>query len=390
MNISIAAIALGIIFSLASPQMAQAIGGLEDFVAKPDIKSYGSVSASPKGLTPDQVKRIYRLIERVPPVSASSAASAFSTTASSTTKKTLAIITAYDNPTIEQDLAVFNGQFSLPACTKVNGCFEKHLMDPKIKANTTWALESALDVEWAHAIAPKAKILLVVAKSAKGKDLLEAIDYARGRKDVSAISMSWGGKEFPDQIHLEDHFTSKYGATFFASSGDSGTGVSWPAASPNVVSVGGTTLNLKKDGSMLSEKAWSGSGGGVSKYSIQPNFQADYVISKANGKRAVPDVAFAADPKTGFSVFSTSAGAKKSGWHVLGGTSAGAPAWAAIKMIGSNVSHESFYKAKASEKNADFFRDIVSGKNGDCTFYCSARKHYDFVTGLGTPLSTHF
>lgn len=384
MNIPIAVAIFGLIFSLVSPfQTAHAMAGLEAFVAKPDIKSYGSVSANPKGLTPEQVKRIYRLIERVPPITASS-------TVASTTKKTLAIITAYDNPTIEEDLAVFNGQFSLPACTKANGCFEKHLMDPKIKSNTTWALESALDVEWAHAIAPKAKILLVVAKSPKGKDLIEAVDYVRNRKDVSAISMSWGGKEFPDQIHLEEHFVSKHGATFFASSGDSGTGVSWPAASPNVVSVGGTTLNLKKDGALLSEKAWSGSGGGVSKYSIQPAFQTDYVIPKANGKRAVPDVAFAADPKTGFSVFSTSAGPKKSGWHVVGGTSAGAPVWAAIKMIGSNVSLEAFYKAKASEKNAEFFRDIVSGKNGDCTFYCSARKHYDFVTGLGTPLATHF
>lgn len=384
MNIPIAVAIFGLIFSLVSPfQAAHAMAGLEAFVAKPNIKTHGSVSANPKGLTPEQVKRIYRLIERVPPVTASS-------TVASTTKKTLAIITAYDNPTIEEDLAVFNGQFSLSACTKANGCFEKHLMDRKIKPNTTWALESALDVEWAHAIAPKVKILLVVAKSPKGKDLLEAVDYARNRKDVSAISMSWGGKEFPDQIHLEEHFVSKHGATFFASSGDSGTGVSWPAASPNVVSVGGTTLNLKKDGALLSEKAWSGSGGGVSKYSIQPAFQTDYVIPKANGKRAVPDVAFAADPKTGFSVFSTSAGPKKSGWHVVGGTSAGAPVWAAIKMIGSNVSLEAFYKAKASEKNAEFFRDIVSGKNGDCTFYCSARKHYDFVTGLGTPLATHF
>lgn len=202
--------------------------------------------------------------------------------------------------------------------------------------------------------------------------------------------MAWGSKEFPEQIHLEDHFVSKYGADFFASSGTSGGGVNWPAASSNVVSVGGTTLNLKKDGTVLSEKAWSGSGGGVSRYSVQPNFQADYMIPKANGKRAVPDVAFAADPKAGFSVFSTSAGPKKSGWHVLGGTGVGASVWAAIKVIGNNVSHESFYATKISSKNTDSFRDIVSGKNGDCTFYCSARKDYDFVTGLGSPLTTQF
>src|SRR5207249_2295430 len=112
----------------------------------------------------------------------------------------------------------------LSACTTANGCFEKHKMSGKVRGDSGWALEESLDVQWAHAIAPNAKILLVEARSASGNDLLSAVDYARNRADVVAISMSWGGSEFSGESGYDSHFTSSNGKTFFASSGDSGTG----------------------------------------------------------------------------------------------------------------------------------------------------------------------
>ena len=195
--------------------------------------------------------------------------------------------------------------------------------------------------------------------------------------------MSWGGGEFPEEISLDDHFKSD-NVVFFASSGDNGSGANWPASSPYVISVGGTTLKLNAGDSLQSETAWSGSGGGISKYENEPDYQKNYDIPKAKGKRAIPDVAYNADPKSGFPVY------KKEGWYTVGGTSAGAPQWAAIQSLGLSISHEKIYADKASDNNRNYFKDIVSGKNGSCAYYCEARKHYDYVTGLGSPQTIHF
>lgn len=194
--------------------------------------------------------------------------------------------------------------------------------------------------------------------------------------------MSWGGKEFADETNLDDHFVSKYGATFFAASGDNGTGASWPAASPYVVSVGGTHLTWDKDGK-VTETAWSGSGGGVSQHESAPAYQSDFDIPHANGMRAIPDVAYNADPSSGFPIY------VNGGWHVAGGTSAGTPQWAAIRALGGTLSNDILYKDKSNDANR-YFRDITSGKNGSCTYFCNARKHYDYVTGLGSPQTSQF
>ncbi len=183
---------------------------------------------------------------------------------------------------------------------------------------------------------------------------------------------------------------SKHGVIFFASSGDNGAGASWPAASPNVIAVGGTSVAFSAQDSVASETAWTGSGGGVSQYESQPDYQKQYSIPRAGGRRAIPDVSYDADPRSGFSVYKTPAGKSKSGWYVFGGTSAGAPQWAAIHSLGLSVSHERMYADKAGAENTIFFRDIVSGANGACAYYCEARKHYDYVTGLGSPLTTKF
>ncbi len=306
-------------------------------------------------------------------------------------KGTIAIVVAYRNPNTESDLATFSSQFGLKSCTKANGCLEVVPMANGIAVNQDWAIEEALDVQWAHAIAPGAKKLIVQAKSASGNDLLAAVNYARNRSDVVAVSMSWGGNEFSSEGLYESYFTSPYGATFFAASGDNGYGTSWPSVSANVVSVGGTTLNVSNTGSFISETAWSGSGGGRSSYVAQPSYQKTYGVASATNKRATPDVSYNANPSTGYAVYSSTPYRGYKGWFQVGGTSAGAPQWAAMAAIASptNVNHGKIYSAaKLPAQNR--LRDIISGKNGNCLIYCSAQIGYDYVTGLGSPLSTSF
>lgn len=289
------------------------------------------------------------------------------------TGTTIAIIDAYDYPNVAKDLSAFSTAFGLPVAN-----LEIHKMASIISANSGWGLEIALDVQWAHAIAPGAKILLVEARSNSFSDLLSAVNYARNRADVVAISMSWGGSEFSSQTAYNSYFTSQYGATFFASSGDAGGVISWPSSSANVVSVGGTTLTLS--GNVYTETAWSGSGGGVSMYEPKPSYQN----SLAGSYRATPDVSYDADPNTGFPVYDTYG---YSGWLVVGGTSAGAPQWAAIQAIGKTASNYNFYNIYNSQTlySADF-RDITSGQSGSYL----AGPSYDLTTGIGSPLTTNF
>lgn len=362
---------MGIIIVLAIPWTgAMAAYHFGQFRAHPPIHAYGNVSAAPLGMAPTTIKKIYHL-------------------PSDGGKGTIALIGAYDDPTIEKDLNFFSKQFDLPECTVKNGCFEKHLMSSSTNKDSGWSMETSLDVEWAHAIAPKSKILLVEAKTPSGQNLLDAVDYAAKRSDVVAVSMSWGGAEFTEETTLDDHFTSNHKIVFFASSGDNGAGASWPAASPNVVAVGGTSATVKADGTLTAETAWNGSGGGVSGFEPEPDFQKAYDIKKAQGHRAIPDVAYNADPQHGFSVY-RSAGTSSKGWYVFGGTSAGAPQWAAIQALGLSSGNDRFYQDKAGQNSKTFFRDITSGYNGDCGYFCDARKHYDYVTGLGSPLTVNF
>ena len=338
-----------------------------NFEGRPPIHTLSAPTDTPKGLSPSQIKKAYNL-----PISGG--------------QGTIALIGAYDDLTIEKDLNIFSKQFNLPACTSANGCFTKHLM-AKTNSDSNWALETSLDVEWAHAIAPQAKILLVEAKTPSGQNLINAIDYARKHAGVVAISMSFGGAEFPEETSLDTYFkTANKKITFFASSGDNGAGASWPAVSPYVVAVGGTYLNFSNN--TIKETAWDGSGGGISAYESEPNYQINYNLSRAKNMRAIPDVAYNADPHSGFSVYK-SAGAAK-GWYVVGGTSAGAPQWAAIKALSLSADNNKFYADKAGAKNNNYFRDITSGANGNCGYYCQARKHYDYVTGLGSPLTSNF
>ena len=350
-----------------------------DGYARPPFHIKGNATTAPTGLSPAQTRHAY----------------GFDLVANQGAGQIIGIVDAYDDPYIESDLGVFDTQFGLPACTSSNGCFQKiYAFGSKPKTNSGWSLEISLDVEWAHAIAPQAKIILVEAASNSTANLMAAIDVAV-QHGASVVSNSWGGGESSTETGSDSHF-SVNGVTFTASSGDSGNGVEYPAASPGVLAVGGTTLSIDSNGNYVSETAWSGSGGGQSAYEAEPLFQANYPIpNDPNGKRGVPDVAYDANPNSGFSVYDTVRYNGQSGWFQVGGTSAGAPQWAALIAIvnsmrvaagkatlnGTDTAVYSVAKASYSTN----YHDITSGTNGTCGTLCTATTGYDYVTGLGSP-----
>jgi hypothetical protein len=305
------------------------------------------------------------------------------------TGETIAIVDAQDDPNIQADLNVFDQQFSLPAITVNRVSQTGSTSYPATDSTGGWELEESLDVEWAHAIAPGAKIMLVEAASAYDSDLLTAIDYAAAHANV--ISMSWGGGEFSGQ-KSEDIHLSHPGVTFVASSGDSGAPISWPASSPSVLAVGGTSLFTGPGSSWSSESGWNGSGGGPSAFESKPGYQASVSQSTT---RANPDVAYDADPNTGFAIYDTFAyNGSNLGWLQIGGTSAGAPQWAALIAIadqGRTANSLPALDATSSQevmtilyKNSAAFHDITKGTSGGTPNY-SASVGYDYVTGLGSP-----
>ena len=347
--------------------------------ARPPIHVKGNATSAPTGLSPAQARQAY----------------GFDQITNQGSGQIIGIVDAYDDPNIESDLGVFDSQFGLTACTSGNGCFQKiYASGSKPRTNAGWSLEMSLDVEWSHAIAPQAKIILVEAASNSFANLLQAVDVAV-QNGASVVSMSFGGSEFSSEASNDTHFAVN-GVTFTASSGDSGNGVEYPAASPDVVAVGGTTLNIGSGGSYISETAWSGSGGGQSAYEAEPSYQANYPIpNDPSGVRGVPDVAYDADPNTGFSVYDTVRYQGQSGWFQVGGTSAGAPQWAALFAIANSLrvgagkaTLSSTGTAVYSVAKANYslnLHDITSGTNGSCGTLCTATTGYDYVTGLGSP-----
>jgi hypothetical protein len=243
------------------------------------------------------------------------------------TGQTIALIEAYHDPTLASDLQTFDQAYNLP-----NPSLDVVNLGGT-KSNPSWSLEESLDVEWAHAIAPGANLVVVEASSQSLAALQAAINTARNIPTVNVISMSLG---FPESTyHGSLNLTTPpghIGITFVAASGDSGLagGSDWPAVSPDVLAVGGTTLYVSGSGQYLSEVAWSGSGGGQSHYVAEPEYQRSVSNS---GRRLTPDVAFDGDPNTGVEVYQTSPYTGIGSWEIVGGTSLGTPAWAAIIAI---------------------------------------------------------
>jgi subtilase family serine protease len=301
--------------------------------------------------------------------------------------QTIGIVVPFHNNHIEDDLRTFSRQFRLPECTSLNGCFRIIFAEQHPGTKAIWTLETALDVEWAHAIAPEANILLVEAASDLLVDLLGAVDVAV-RNGASVVSMSWGLPEFSGETSHDGHF-SKTGVTFVAAPGDFGNGAFYPAASPYVVGVGGTTLSIDSTGLYLGELAWSDSGGGLSPYESKPLSQPNVNVFA----RGIPDVAYSADPSAGFAVYSSHPVVGFKGWFQLGGTSAAAPQWAALLAISNSLRLAnnkpllSGGPAVLYQVDSANYHDITDGTNGpsSCGALCSAKTGYDYVTGLGTP-----
>ena len=296
--------------------------------------------------------------------------------------QTIAIIIAYGSPNIQKDLNTFCTQYGLPSTTVTIA----YSGATPTTVNSSWASEATLDVEWAHAMAPGASIVLVVAADSSAGNLLGAINYATGILHANVVSMSWGANEFSGCTYYDSYF-NKPGTNFVASSGDNGAGVSWPACSPYVFSIGGTSLLYNvATGIVSAETAWAGSGGGVSLYETLPSYQSGWTSSTTN--RSVPDASFVADPYTGVSVYFTDPTTNVGGWTVFGGTSVGAPQWAALlarrASLGNGLStvfHTLFY-GSAAISYATYLDDIISGSNG-----YPAKVGYDLVTGLGSPIA---
>ncbi|MGH7169118.1 MAG: S53 family peptidase [Gemmataceae bacterium] len=306
--------------------------------------------------------------------------------------QTIAIVDAYNQPNIDSDLQGFDTMYGLPAppsFSVVNQSGGSTLP----AANTDWGLEESLDVEWAHAMAPGANIVLVEANSNSYSDLMTAVNYARTQPGVSVVSMSWGSSEFGGESSYDSNFTTPSGhdgVTFVASTGDNGSSGApeYPSVSPNVLAVGGTQLSTDSAGDYQSETGWSGSGGGISAYESQPRYQTG-VVAQSSTLLAVPDVSYNASSASPFAVYdSTGYG----GWIEVYGTSGGVPQWSALVAIadqGRAVNGEGTLDGPSQTLPALYqmpssnFHDITTGSNGAY----SAGPGYDLVTGLGTPIA---
>jgi subtilase family serine protease len=360
-------------------------------VAQTDLQATPLLTSGPTGYTPLQIRIAYGV---------NSTTFLGGTVIGYGAGQTIAIVTAYNDPNISSDLAAFDSTYRLPAPPSFTVA--------NLGATTTdagWALETSLDVEWAHTIAPAASIVLVEARSDSMTDLFSAVSYASHLPGVSVVSMSWGTNEFYGESAYDSIFTTPAGhtgVTFVAASGDSGawSGPSYPSVSPNVLAVGGTSLTLASGaayGTYGSETGWSGSTGGFSgydsywtSYESEPSYQAATLqsVGLSYGVRTTPDVSFNADPNTGVTVYDSVPYNGQSGWYQIGGTSAATPAWAGLIAIanqglalgGKGTLTNTQALADLYALPSSSFHNITSGFNG---YY--ATSGYNLVTGLGSP-----
>jgi hypothetical protein len=316
--------------------------------------------------------------------------------------ETIAIVDAYGDPTIISDLNYFNSYYNLPNCTVTisgTGGYD-----------AGWAGETALDVEWAHAMAPSANITLQLAPDALNPDLFGAVNtLVSSSKPPNVISMSWSAQESSGSTAYSSIFSAAAGEGIdvYGSTGDKGAynggstiSVNYPAVDPNVMAVGGTTLycsayptDSSKTPMVWNESGWSGSGGGYSTIFPEPSYQTSAGIPDSTHMRAIPDVALDADPNSGVRVYENGSGS----YTDVGGTSLACPLMAGIDVIslcsiGLHLNHAYLYDvvyptgAGSSYNPQDvslynaWFRDVTSGDNG----YYVCTTGWDPVTGLGS------
>ena len=326
--------------------------------------------AGPTGLTPQQLYVAYS----VPPNSGSGA---------------IAIVDAYHYPTSLSDFNTFSTQFGLPtepSATSISGSnavFQVvYAAGTQPTTDTGWSQEMAIDTQWAHAMAPNAKIYLVEAKSSSVADLMAAVVIAKALPGVKQVSMSFGVAESACNFVHYDANLVQSGVVFFAACGDAPNEKDFPSLSKNAVSVGGTTLNFDSAGNRLFENSWSQTGGGVSLYEPRPIFQ-NVVGLKVLGYRGGCDISAVGDPFTGLSVFDSTPSGGFSGWINFGGTSVSCPVIAGIVNAAgvSFASSQAFNTSIYSLLGTSAFHDVTHGTSG----VNSADHGWDYLSGVGTP-----
>ncbi|MFZ0302419.1 MAG: S53 family peptidase [Terracidiphilus sp.] len=322
------------------------------------------------------------------------------TTVATGGSKAIAIVDAYDYPTALADLTAFSKQFGLasPTSSTFTVAYEatsKPSPDPDCADYggwDCWATESALDIEMAHVAAPSAHIYLVEANSSNYNDLFAAVTKAVLLVKAAGggeVSMSWGGGEYSTETSYDSTFTGT-NVVFFASSGDS-EGTIYPAVSPNVIAVGGTTI-ARNPSTMAfeSEVSWEDTGGGYSVYESRPSFQSS-ISSTVGTHRGVPDVAAVGNPRTGVWVYNSYENTYSGtlyAWNIIGGTSVASPLWAGVANHAGHFSASTSAEETliyASGKTAADFRDITVGTCGYYEGYLAA-SGWDACSGFGAPL----
>ncbi len=330
--------------------------------------------------------------------------------------QTIYIVDAMHDPNVAAELAAFNQKFGLPGCTtNMLGTASLPLPTASSSAcvfsiaysttagaltttppayNSSWATEITLDVQWAHATAPLARIVLIEAPDASVNSLVAAIQLA-ARMGSGIVSMSFGANEGSWASTIDSAFASS-NMSYLAATGDNGAAVSWPAVSTKVLAVGGTTLSYA-DSTARTETVWSGTGGGISAYVATPSYQSSLPGFGTPARRATADVAFNADPYSGQYVAVISPGSSTVSWVSAGGTSLSTPQWAGLLAVANatrvqagktilGLPHTMLYAqiGAVSATYANSMLDVTSGNDGTCSS-CSARVGYDLPTGLGTP-----
>ncbi|NUR00623.1 MAG: hypothetical protein HOY79_30090, partial [Streptomyces sp.] len=340
-------------------------------LARTDVAHHMGITpnATPSGYGPTDLQSAYAL-----PASAGSGA-------------TVAIVDAQDDPNAEADLGTYRTQYGLPACTTANGCFKKVDQNGGTSypsADSGWAGEISLDLDMVSAICPQCHILLVEASTASMTDLGTAVNRAV-TMGAKYVSNSYGGSESSSDTSYDTSYFNHPGVAITVSSGDSGYGVEYPAASKYVTAVGGTSLSRASNTRGWTESVWgsssggNGAGSGCSSYDAKQTWQTDSGCSK----RTVADVSAVADPATGLAVYD-SYGA--SGWQVYGGTSASSPIIASVYALAGTPAAGTV-PASYPYSHTGNLNDVTSGANGSCSssYLCTAKAGYDGPTGLGTP-----
>ena len=354
-------------------------------VIRPTSQNGPQIMAGPTGLGPSQIQSAYKLA------------------GTDAAGRTVAIVDAYDDPNAASDLNTYRQAYGLPACTTSNGCFKKvnqnGATSPLPSGDYGWAEEESLDLDAVSAACPTCHILLVEASSASTSALATAENSAAKAAGVAAISNSYGGSEASSERSTDSAYNHP-GVAITVSSGDSGYGVEYPAASQYVTAVGGTTLTQASNARGWNETAWSGAGSGCSAYELKPSWQHDTGCAR----RTVADVSADADPNSGLGVYDTynncgssstcdwliEAGVVQGldGWAQVGGTSFSSPLIASVYTLAGNTGSITYGSYPYSHSSSLF--DVTSGSNGSCggSYLCTAKAGYDGPTGLGTPNGT--